>query len=86
MKQEINLINISQERVKDLIKKNNLTQKEFCDICDISTAKLCRFLKNGKMLNITEFVNIAEKFNTSVIYLFGLYEDIGDGKYVKKEN
>lgn len=81
---EINLVEISKIRVKGLITDNKLTQKEFCNLCNINPSKLTNFLRHDKMLDRDEFITISRVFNTTVTYLFGLNDNIGNGKLIKE--
>lgn len=57
------------EMILEYIKSNNLTNKEFCKQCRISTSTFYRIM-NNKNFNLVSLFKIAKKMNVRVCQLF----------------
>lgn len=60
---------IKTETVIDYINANNLTKKDFCKQCDISTAVLRKFLRNENV-SITSLFKISKAIKIPIDALF----------------
>lgn len=61
---------VVSNRIKQLLKINNMTQKQFAEKCGLSADTLSRATKHGK-LSISCAKIIAEHMNVSLDFLFG---------------
>jgi len=56
-------------RVKELIKKNNLTQEILAQKCDVTINVIKSWIFNERLPDAAQAVRIADTLNTSVEYL-----------------
>ena len=64
MKKEI----INTKKILDFIKDKKLTEKEFCNMCNISTSILRKIKKRQYNFRISHIINIANTIGTKKIF------------------
>ena len=63
------------ERLKEIRLATAFTQKQMADLLGISLRSYQRYEQGTVEPNIPSIIRIAERFNISLDYLFGLTED-----------
>ena len=63
------------KRVKELMEKHNLSQKELALLSGISESSISRYLSGSKEPRIDNVINIAKVLNTTTSYLMGEVND-----------
>lgn len=74
-------MSIFSERVKELISKMKITQKELSKLSGVSEPSLCRYLK-GQMPRQDVINNVAEALGVSSEYLLGGVQEKQEEPYV----
>ena len=69
------------ERVVNLLKQMNMTQKELSELINISEVNLSRYLNGERHLSIDTLANIATALHTTTDYLLGKTDDIDNFGY-----
>ncbi len=64
------------KRLKELRKKNNLTQKDISKKLEISQSLYCFYENNKKQVPITILSKLAKEYNTSIDYIVGDTDEI----------
>ena len=67
--------NIFALRIKELRLKNNLTQKQFGELFDLSFQAVHDIEVSRRLTSIEKLYNIADYFNVSLDYLVGRSDD-----------
>ena len=63
-------------RVKELMEKNQISQKDLAKLSGISESSISRYLSGSKEPRMDILTNIAKALNTTVSYLLGEDETI----------
>lgn len=61
--------------IKELRKKNNLKQKDLCQILNITQPTLSNYENNRRTPDVKMLIKIANYFNVSIDYLFKNYKN-----------
>ena len=69
------------EKIVDLLKQMNMTQKELADLINVSEVNLSRYLTGERNLNIDTLSNIATALHTTTDFLLGKTEQVDDIGY-----
>ncbi len=59
------------EKMKELMKTQNITQKELANRLNVQEATISRYINNSREPNAENLANIATALNTTVDYLVG---------------
>lgn len=78
-------MSIFEERVKKLMKKSKLSQKDLSNLSGVSEPSLCRYLK-GQKPRMDVVNNIAKALGVSSEYLLGGENNIVSNPYVETRN
>ncbi len=62
-------MSVFTERVKELMKRDNISQKDLANISGISESSISRYLSESLQPRMDILINIAKAFNVSVSYL-----------------
>lgn len=65
-----------KERVKSLMKRDNISQKELAKLSGISEASVSRYLSGDLRPRMDILTNIAKVFNVSTSYLVGEEDNV----------
>lgn len=65
----------TNKKIKDLLNKNNMTQKELAEKLQITPATLSRNLNEINSMRADILIKIAKVFNVSADYLLGIKDD-----------
>ena len=65
-----------KERVKSLMKRDNISQKELAKLSGISEASVSRYLSGDLRPRMDILTNIAKVFNVSTSYLVGEVDNV----------
>ena len=57
------------DRISKLLKKSGYSQKELAQMCGVTEAAMCRYIKNEREPKIEVVANMATALNTTVEYL-----------------
>lgn len=57
------------DRILKLLKKSGYNQKELAQMCGVTEAAMCRYIKNEREPKIEVVANMATALNTTVEYL-----------------
>lgn len=68
-------MSVFTERLSELLKKNNITQKELAQRIGVTTATLCRYVSGERVPNGDTVANIATALRTTSDYLLGRESD-----------
>ena len=63
------------KRIKELLVKNGISQKELADRLHVGRTTLCEWLNNHNEPSMQTIVDIANIFDVSTDYLLGRTED-----------
>ncbi len=80
LRENIN-IELSSQRLKSIIKENNLTQIKLADILNVDNSMLAKYEKGKYIIATTYLYQICKKYNISADYLLG---KIDSPKYLNK--
>lgn len=64
-------IEIFQTRLKELMKENRYSQKQICDLCNITEAAFSRYMSLNRLPKASILANIANILHTTSDYLLG---------------
>ena len=65
------------ERILELLKKYNMTQRQLADIVGTTEVSICRYVKGERIPRGPVIANIAKALHTTSDYLLGT-EDVAD--------
>ena len=74
-------MDIVGEKITELLKKMNMTQKELCDLINTSEVNLSRYLSGERNISIDTLSNIATALHTTTDYLLGKTDNIDNFEY-----
>ena len=82
------MIEIFSKRLKELRKKNNLTQKKLADLCCMSQQVINTYENEKQFPRLESLILLAKSLNTTIDYLCGIseLESSLDKKVLFKEN
>lgn len=82
------MIEIFSKRLKELRKKNNLTQKKLADLCGMSQQVINTYENEKQFPRLESLILLAKSLNTTIDYLCGIseLESSLDKKVLFKEN
>lgn len=60
------------ERVKELIKENNLTQRDLANDIGVTESTMCKYLAGSRVPGGDTLLNLATALKTTTDYLLGL--------------
>ena len=63
---------IIKTKIKELIKKNNISQTELARLTGITDCTMSRYMSGQRIPTVRNLVRIAKALNTSTDYLLGL--------------
>ena len=75
-------MNTIGNRIKELRKEKNLTQKQLAQSLNIAQSSISEWEKNAYEPTATAIKIIAIFFNVSADYLLGLEDDLGNKTYI----
>jgi transcriptional regulator with XRE-family HTH domain len=72
-----------QEKVRQLMERNGLTQKQLSQLSGITEASVSRYLKGERKARIDIIVNFAKALNVTTEYLLNEDEEVGIKPYAE---
>jgi transcriptional regulator with XRE-family HTH domain len=66
---------VIKQRLKKLMKANNLSQRKLSEISGVPQYSICRYVSGERIPNINNLVRLARALNSSPNYLVGFEED-----------
>ena len=74
------------ERLRELRKDKNLTQKELAKLLPLSKNSICEYEKGRSEPNIETLIKLADIFDCSIDYLVGRSDELGVVKSVRESD
>ena len=72
----MNEYNILSKRLKELLEKNNMSQRELAEKTDITEVTISRYVSAQRIPKATEILKIADALNCSCDYLLGFQNEL----------
>ena len=79
------LLKIFSERLSELLFEKNLTPERFSKIININLSNIYRYLRKESVPELQNSIKIANYFNCSLDFLFGL-TDYNDESFINEIN
>lgn len=57
------------KRVGEIIKESGVSSQSLCDLLDVSSASVSRYLSGERSIPVASLIKIADEYGTSVDYL-----------------
>ena len=67
---------IVKQRLKKVMKKNGITQRELSDMSGIPEHCISRYVSGERVPHVKNLVKLTKALNTTTDYLVGLEEDL----------
>lgn len=80
----MNEYNILSKRLKELLEKNNMSQRELAEKTDITEVTISRYVSAQRIPKATEIVKIADALNCSCDYLLGIEKEKSIAKILEE--
>ena len=74
------------KRIKDLREDHDKFQKDIAQLLGISQQYYSEYEKGNRTIPINHLITLAKYYNTSIDYLVGLSDKIGENSTLKQHN